>query len=54
MSTPSLAIGYPEARVSLPLFVSEWSHGHTNIGGDLDTVLEWRKQIASGVCSGRA
>src|SRR5882762_1550166 len=35
-------------EVSLPLFVANGITGVRDMGGDLDTLLEWRKQIASG------
>jgi len=46
------AIGYPEAKKSLCLFVANGVTGIRDMGGDLDTVLEWRKQIAPVLCSG--
>jgi len=39
-------------EVSLPLFVANGVTGVRDMGGDLDTLLEWRKQIASGTLLG--
>jgi imidazolonepropionase-like amidohydrolase len=39
-------------EVSLPLFVANGVTGVRDMGGDLDTLLEWRKQIAAGTLLG--
>ncbi len=38
--------------VSLPLFVANGVTGVRDMGGDLETLLEWRKQIAAGTLLG--
>jgi imidazolonepropionase-like amidohydrolase len=39
-------------EVSLPLFVANGVTGIRDMGGDLDTLLDWRKQIAAGTLLG--
>jgi imidazolonepropionase-like amidohydrolase len=39
-------------EVSLPLFVANGVTGVRDMGGDLDTLLAWRKQIAAGTLIG--
>jgi len=39
-------------EVSLPLFVANGVTGVRDMGGDLDTLLEWREQIAAGTVLG--
>jgi imidazolonepropionase-like amidohydrolase len=39
-------------EVSLPLFVANGVTGVRDMGGDLDTLLEWRGQIAAGALLG--
>ncbi|MBZ5524778.1 MAG: amidohydrolase family protein [Acidobacteriia bacterium] len=39
-------------QVSLPLFVANGVTGVRDMGGDLDTLLEWRKEISAGTLIG--
>lgn len=39
-------------EVSLPLFVANGVTGVRDMGGDLDTLLEWRRQISAGALLG--
>jgi len=39
-------------EVSLPLFVANGVTGIRDMGGDLDTLLQWRKEIAAGTMLG--
>lgn len=39
-------------EVSLPLFVANGVTGIRDMGGDLDTLLAWRKEIAAGTLTG--
>jgi len=39
-------------EVSLPLFVANGVTGVRDMGGDLDTLLEWRRQISAGTILG--
>ena len=39
-------------EVSLPLFIANGITGVRDMGGDLDTLLEWRRQIAAGALLG--
>ena len=44
---------FPGARdIALPLFVANGVTGVRDMGGDLDTLLEWRKQIVRGALAG--
>ena len=44
---------FPEARdIALPLFVANGVTGVRDMGGDLDTLLEWRKEIGRGTLVG--
>src|SRR5437016_11681952 len=39
-------------EISLPLFVANGVTGIRDMGGDLDTLLEWRTQVSSGAILG--